>query len=1344
MNASSCSNLPCTRLLYRFLVCALLLAGGPVTWAQTDIATAPLFTTPANSVKPNLLFVLDDSGSMGWNYMPDEVNDDLRSDAYGRYSYQCNGVQYDPSYTYSPPVKADGTSYPNASFTAARSDGYDSASSTTDLGSRYYYKYTGSQPKMGWKFTATGSVKTTTFYLECNSAVGSTPGSSVFTKVTMTSSSTDAQNYANWYSYYRTRMLMMKTAVGMAFKDLDDKYRIGFTTIHKSLPPLDVADFNATQKGKFYDELYKANPGSSTPLRGALSRAGQYYAMKAPSQSTDPVQYSCQKNYTLLSTDGYWNTGSEVTGSGASSNFSAYKLNNTTSVGQQDGGGTPRPYFDGEQVTVTEKYTWKRVDSTPTTTVTQRRVTSTSTEKTTTTTPVSAWTRNVYSTTTSGCGSSRRRLVTQPQSGITYDNVSTSQTTTTYNDYVDTRVVTDNTTTTFVQTITKLNGAVASDDTTSTTQAYTPTSTTTNNTTGPTTTTTVGSPTTTSNQTTTWTNGTATQGSCLSSVTVPSPNPSTPVAATLTSTTPVVSTSTSTTGPTTTSSATTTTGATTQGTPTAKTTVTGYPQTTTTGGSSNSLADVAFYYYATDLRDAALSNCTGALGTSVCSNNVAAAGDDNASWQHMTTFTLGLGAGSSLTYTFDYQTRKSGDYYEIAQGTKNWPIAAANTPTAIDDLWHAAVNGRGRFFSVQNAKELATSLETTLDKIRATTGSASAAATSTLQPVQGDNDVFVAQFTTVTWVGEIKKSTIDPSTGQTAPVANWSVQTALQNKLPSDRKIYYKRASSNQLVAFTEANLSADSYTTHFSGFCSKVGASGSSNPAQCASLASADQASANTAANLVAYLRGDQTATYYRAREKILGDIVNASPVFVGKPSFNYADSGYAAFKTANNARQGVVYAGANDGMLHAFRRDTGEELWAYVPTPMLPKLYKLADTSYPDYHDYFVDGTPATADVYINGQWRTILVGGYRAGGRGYYALDITDPQNPASLWEFGADDDADLGLSFGNPIITKRSDGVWGVVFTSGHNNTIKNANGIFGDGNGHLFVLRADNGQVLKKVSTFIDTTDTAVGTTPAGTVTSPSGLTMINAWIEDDTSNVARRFYGVDLKGNVWRFDIDSVIKPYGAAFLLAQMRDASSTPQPLTTFPILGEVLHQGTYYPVIFVATGKYLGSSDLSTTQQQSSYAFVDPLTGAGYGDIRAANVLVNKSANTGTVDWLTKKGWFYDYPATGERTNVDPSITGGIITVATNVPSSDVCALGGSSFIYDFDLLSGNFKVHNMGSTLTVGITVVQLAKDGANSGSLITISTNSKGDLTTTDTSSYSGSTGLRRTSWRELD
>lgn len=1345
MSASSCFKSVYARLLNPLLVGSLLLGSLPTAWAQsTDIAKAPLFTTPANTVKPNLLFVLDDSGSMGWNYMPDEVNS-LQSGAYGKTSYQCNGVAYDPSYAYTPPLYANGISYPNASFGAAWNDGFDTTAGTTNLANQYYYAYSGSQPRMSWTFNATGAITSTTFYAECNSKVGVSPGSSVFTKVTMTGSSADAQNYANWYSYYRTRILMMKTAVGAAFKGIDSKYRVGFTTIHQTLPPLNVTDFDTTQKGSFYSQLYLANPGGSTPLRGALSRAGQYYANLAPSQSYDPVQYSCQRNYTLLSTDGYWNTGLEVTGSGASNNFGAYKLDNTTLVGQQDGAGTDRPYYDGLQVNTTEKYTWTRVDSTPTTTVTPRRVTSTSAPTTVTTTPVSAWTRNSYSTTSSGCGSGKKRLVTQPQSGITYSIATTSQTTTTYDDYVDTKVVTSYTTTTFVETITKLNGAVTSDVITST-SANTPASTSVTTTAGPTTTTTVAAPVTSTTQSTTWTNsGSATMGSCSSSVTVPSPNPSTAVSATLTSTTPIVTSSTATTGPTTTTgTAATTIGSTTQGTPTAQTVVSGYPKTTTTGGSSNSLADIAMYYYATDLRNAGLSNCTGSLGKAVCDDNVNPTKDDRATWQHMNTFTLGLGAGSSLTYTYDYPTRKSGDYYDILQGTKNWPVAAADTPTAIDDLWHAAVNGRGRFFSVQNASSLATSLSTTLDQIRATTGSASAAATSTLQPVQGDNDVFVAQFTTVTWVGDIKKSTIDPSTGLTTPVANWSVQDMLQTTLPSARKIYYKQPGAAQLRQLTATNLSTDGYIGYFSNFCSMTGASGAGAPAQCASLSSSDLTSANTAANLVNFVRGDQSATYYRARDKILGDIVNASPVFVGKPSFAYTENNYAAFAAANSGRTGVVYAAANDGMLHAFRQDTGAELWAYIPTPMLSKIYRLADTAYPDFHDYFVDGTPAMGDVYINGQWRTILVGGYRAGGRGYYALDITDPLNPQSLWEFSADDDADLGLTFAIPVITKRTNQVWVVAFSSGYNNNVPNASGTTGDGNGHLFVVRAVDGVKVAKLATFTDTTTTTPGTIPAGTASSPSGLSQINVWVDFDTENLAKRYYGVDLKGNVWRFDIDSIQLPYNSAFLLAQMRDASQKPQPLTTLPLVAEVVFNGTAYPVVYVATGSYLGASDLSTTQQQSSYAFIDPLTAYQYGDIRAANVLQNMNTTTGAVNWQAKKGWLYDYTTTGERTNVDPSLTGGVITTGTNVPSSDVCALGGFSFIYDFDLLSGSFKVHNMGATLTVGITVVQLATDGSTGGSLVTISTNSKGELSTTNNTSYSSSANLRRTSWRELD
>ena len=103
----------------------------------------------------------------------------------------------------------------------------------------------------------------------------------------------------------------------------------------------------------------------------------------------------------------------------------------------------------------------------------------------------------------------------------------------------------------------------------------------------------------------------------------------------------------------------------------------------------------------------------------------------------------------------------------------------------------------------------------------------------------------------------------------------------------------------------------------------------------------------------------------------------------------------------------------------------DGGTELWAYVPSFVMPNLYRLADTAQRDNHQYFVDGAPVSADIQVGGVWKTILVGGLNKGGKGYYALDITDPLNPTSLWEFS---DPALGLSYGTPVITKRADGTY----------------------------------------------------------------------------------------------------------------------------------------------------------------------------------------------------------------------------------------------------------------------------------------------------------------------------
>jgi type IV pilus assembly protein PilY1 len=783
--------------------------------------------------------------------------------------------------------------------------------------------------------------------------------------------------------------------------------------------------------------------------------------------------------------------------------------------------------------------------------------------------------------------------------------------------------------------------------------------------------------------------------------------------------------------------------------------------TTSTGGSSDSLADVAMYYYKTDLRDASLNNCQGALGvgTNVCNDNVAPQGNDVASWQHMTTFTLGLGLSGILKYDKNYLTQVSGDFNDLKQGTKNWPIPGGGEGAEnIDDLWHAAVNGRGQYFSASDPTTLSTSLSAILASVTEKIGSASGAAASNLQPVPGDNKLFVAQYTSGKWTGDVLALSIDPESGLISPTAAWSAKTQLNAMVAggTPRNIYYfkKNVSGNGGVLrdFTHANLTTDGLNGNVDGVCSKSPAL-----SQCSTLVPADVTIANSGSNLVTWLRGGYNAVY-RLRESPLGDIIGGAPVFVSKPPFKYTENSYANFVTTNATRAGTVYVAANDGMLHAFDGTTGNEKWAYMPSDVLPNLYKLADNSYASNHQYLVDGAPIIGDIYVGGAWKTILVGGLGAGGRSYYALDITNPNSPVALWEFT---DTHLGLTFGNPIITKRADGTWVVVFASGYNN---NAGG--GDGNGRLYVLNANTGAMITSIPT-----NTAVST-PAGTTTTPSGLAKLNVWVDSEIDNTAKRFYGGDLLGNLWRFDIDGIVAPNNAALRLAQLSAGSpATPQPITTQVSLAEITQSSVKYPVVFVATGKYLGTSDLSNTAQQSVYALKDPLTATGLGDVRAGTTLVaqtltdeynsetppkktgNRKVTKNPVSWSSKNGWYVDLLSAGERVNVDPQLLFNTLTVAANVPSNDACTIGGVSYLYRFDIGTGGSSTNGsdtagtwMGNTMIVGLSFVQLQKAGgsAGSGDLVTITVDNAGNTGTSKVPEPASSTGAtRRTSWREI-
>ncbi|MFM2121097.1 MAG: hypothetical protein RL722_2565, partial [Pseudomonadota bacterium] len=671
--------------------------------ASADIANQPLGSSSV-SAKPNVMFILDDSGSMDSAYMPDDMRD---TNAVGYRSVHCNGVAYDPTQKYDLPIKADGTRYPAMEFGNALDDGYDTSSGRVNLGSsgpNVYYTYKGSEPALNWRYGADGRLQTNTFSDECRSLVGSTTATAKFDAHTVLAGTDEAANYANWYSYYRKRYLLMRSAVGLSFASLDANYRVGFTVISDEGITgnqfLNTSDFDQTQRTTFYSKLYSAAPSSFTPLRGALSKVGRYYGNAISGQSYDPASYAvtnpitgirttktfeCQRNYAILSTDGYWNTRAEDFSAAYNSGFDLQG----NPVGQQDG-NEARPMKDGSSTVIRTVTTTGSVDQV-------RTDTNMATDAT--------YSRSQYivtAATVAQCGRTNRfNLVTNEQTGSL---------TSTF-----TRSVVEDVTTSTTITVTNTNGVI-----TTTTSPSTVTRTTVS----------------TTNSTpvagqATWTTTRTNTSNCQRSRDLP--NATGGVAGTTYSPSETGNQQ----GGTNTRTLNTLAPVT-----LSTTNLPGTPVTTetVTNGDSNSLADIAEYYYKTDLRP-------------TINNNVKAIGRDTATWQHMTTYTVGLGVNGSLAFDKNYLTNDppTGDYAALINGTKVWPtpslLNGGNADaTHVDDLWHAAVNGRGQYFSAGSAGALSSAITATLADVKASIGTASAAASSTLTPSASDDWLFMSRY----------------------------------------------------------------------------------------------------------------------------------------------------------------------------------------------------------------------------------------------------------------------------------------------------------------------------------------------------------------------------------------------------------------------------------------------------------------------------------------------------------------------------------------------------------------------------------------------------------------------
>lgn len=1282
--------------LARCLLLIVMLSGN-VHAAITELARAPMNFLTASAVKPNIYFILDDSRSMVWSYAGDEVFDRGYEKTIGYRSHRCNKIYYNPTVTYPVPVKSDGSAYPAQNFKAAQYDGFNSESVTVDLSVDFLaWRNANTTPALpvdtdkvkyqadcfsaaGQCIAGTGSrypnIKGAANYFiytgqdESHLGDGSSrdpcfDGSSSdrWKKVTVGEHSgpgntDETTNFANWFSYHRTRMLTMKTALGLAFRDVSEQFRVGFSTIGDrgvtdSPGFLQIADFNAAHRARFYGKLYSLNPESSTPLRAALSKAGRLYAGQLLKGADDPVQYSCQQNFTILSTDGYWNTSWEV------GEYGPKQIDGKTDVGDQDK-DLPSPMADG----------------------------STGTSQ--------LWAAKITLSPDPGPASNYVQI-----SGIRVDGL-------------------DLMSAVGVNSLVSRDAGIAA---------------------------------------LAW-NVEATlkrfgyraiaQGPVVYIIPPASVKPvSRPVV--------IVE------------------GA-------VMVTVEPFREFSYASRRSNTLADVAAYYFNTDLRQPSLSNCGSPV--EVCTNNVPVReGMPGGSHQHMVTHTVGLGASGTLRYQEDYAESRTGDFREIAEGRRAWPDPIFfNGPERIDDLWHAAINGGGQYFNASSPEQLARVLAQTMANIRLAVGAAAAAATSSQEPAEGDTLLFGTHYRSVYWDGELEARSINLADGSVNPSPTWRAATKLDNKVnaASDTRMIWlqDRSKAGTLKPFTWESLDA-SERAFFEKLCDDP-----KKLSQCAGLGTQEK-SQFTGQQLLNYLRGhhgledrqENTRRLFRRREHVLGAPVNAQPLYVGRPAFRYSDENYGEFRDKTQAhRKSMVYVASNDGMLHAFNAGTGDEEWAVVPSAVLPQMAGYADFRFSQNFSYLLDGTPVAGDICptlagvsnaINTtatattnatttatttctaeQWRTVLVGGLGAAGREFYALDITDPAAPKALWRFGVSDDDDVGYALGRPLITKRRDGRWVVVLTSGYNNVNP------GSGSGVLFMLDAYTGERLEKIRT------------PAGSTTEPSGLAQVHGWVDNLMDNTSLRFYGGDLFGNVWRFDTDDRYPPSGKeAVLLARLvRDGVS--QPVTTRPELSEVRVGTQRSTIVTIGTGSYLGLTDARSKAVQSVYSFRDDLGESGYGDLRGKLVQQSLSGAEGNsaertvtahaVDWSPgsgKPGWFVDLlidgKLTGERVTLDPDHQQGVLRIVTNTPDGVACRPAAESWVYEFDYLTGAHLPEAAGKvlarrvasrSLTAGARTLKLGEK------IITLVTDERGKLSTLDAQTPSASVRpVRRVSWRELD
>lgn len=523
-------------------------------------------------------------------------------------------------------------------------------------------------------------------------------------------------------------------------------------------------------------------------------------------------------------------------------------------------------------------------------------------------------------------------------------------------------------------------------------------------------------------------------------------------------------------------------------------------------------------------------------------------------------------------------------------------------------LQSAAEKGDGLFFKATNATGLRQSLEYAVqDILRRISAGSAVAVVSTEQGT--DDRLYRGKFMPIDWDGFMECYQLPYNEGDSAI---WEAGELLQRRTTSSRQIF--TALGNNTYDFTSSNA---------------------------ANLRAAMGAATDLeAADLINWGRGDDVLGLRNRRGWILGPIVHSTPVVVGPPANFLVTQSYQEFFQAQEHRRKMVYVGANDGMLHAFDANSGEEQWAFVPQFALPSFAVMADSFY--CHKYSLDQTVTVKDVQLNGVWKTVLITGGREGGAAVFAMDVTNPDSPSLLWQ----NTLPTGMKFTSDVEIATISGTPVALVGSGLDKTNMES---------WVHGYRISDGALLG--SKLLSRNNRA----PRNKTTRPVSL-------DRDLDGNVDLVYAADLLGSVYRFDTSTSANPADWSMTKLYNGTVEITANPTVAYGENGKVY--------VYFGTGAYLEDADMTTSGAQTFICVIDKHDGT------TANLsgLRNQTSSISAIG--TAAGWYVNLnQLTGERVTQPAAVVAETVIFTSFAPDQDACVAGGTSFLYQMSYKDGN---------------------------------------------------------------